>query len=195
MTSISSLSNSTTTMTPLQRLQQELAAEESDGTVSASDASALSTALSDIDSTLQSDASSSEGTTPPSSEEMQAKVESLIDQEVKSGKLTSDQGEELKKVFAATFASGTSETDDTTTSTSSTSSSTDSTSSSTSSTSDTDDSSTTSSSTSSTSTDEMEQLVAYFLKLVQQSNGQTSGYNASGQSTSASSSVLLDTQT
>jgi hypothetical protein len=184
-----------TTLTPLQRLQQELAAELTAGTVSSTDASALSTAITEIDSTLQSEASSSDGTLP-SPEEMQAKIEELIDQEVEAGTLTSEQGDALKAVFAATFAIAAGATEETTTATDATATSaTATTTESTGSTADTDDSSTTTSSSTSSSEAELEQLIAYFLKLVQQSKAQTSGYDASGQGTATGSSVLLDTRT
>ena len=53
MTSISALS-STSYQSPLQKLQDELQSEVNSGAISSSDQSALSSALNDIDSSLQS---------------------------------------------------------------------------------------------------------------------------------------------
>jgi hypothetical protein len=109
MSSISSMTSyQTTRLSPLEKLQQELASEVSAGTVSSSDQDALSTALKDIDSTLKSQMSSNgtAGTAPPSPSEMQSKISGLIDGEVSSGKLTSSQADELKNVFSSAFAKG-----------------------------------------------------------------------------------------
>lgn len=104
MTSISS-ATSAQSYSPLQRLQDELAAEVSSGTVSSGDQSALSSALTDIDNAMKSGASSSGGT-PPSPDAMKSKIDSLIAGEVKDGKLTQAQADELKNVFAQAFAGG-----------------------------------------------------------------------------------------
>jgi hypothetical protein len=85
MTSISSVGFQH--QSPLATLQNELTSEVSSGTISSSDQSALSSALTDINSALQSDASSS----PPSPSDMESKIDGLIAQEVQNGKLTSDQ--------------------------------------------------------------------------------------------------------
>jgi hypothetical protein len=87
---------------PLTILQNELASEVSSGPISSSDQSALSSALSDINSALQSDSSSS----PPSPSDMKSKIDGLISQEVQSGKLTSDQAKELQNIFANAFKGG-----------------------------------------------------------------------------------------
>ena len=106
MTTISAVSASTH-QSPLQRLEQELQSEVSAGTISSSDQSALSSALTDIDTALrQSRASDQSSGTRPSPDEMQSKIDDLISNEVSSGKLTSDQATELKGVFKAAFADG-----------------------------------------------------------------------------------------
>lgn len=105
MTSISAASSSVY-QSPLQKLQQELQAEVSSGTVSSSDQDALSTALQDIDSSMQSDRTSQTGGTRPSSDDMKSKIDDLISAQVSSGKLTSDQADELKGVFQSAFADG-----------------------------------------------------------------------------------------
>ncbi|MHC4052841.1 hypothetical protein [Bradyrhizobium sp. 25ACV] len=106
MTSISAAS-ANNHPSPLQRLQQELQSEVSAGTISSSDQSALSTALTDIDKALQQSRSSDQSSgTRPSKDEMQSKIGDLISNEVSNGTLTSDQAEELKNVFQSAFASG-----------------------------------------------------------------------------------------
>lgn len=89
---------------PLQRLQNELTSEISAGTISAEDKTALSSALSDIDSALKSQMQA--GGTPPSSDEMQSKIDDLIAQQVDDGSLTEAQASELKDVFANAFQGG-----------------------------------------------------------------------------------------
>jgi hypothetical protein len=103
MSSISSVVGAQS-FSPLSRLQDELASEVSSGTISSNDQSALSSALSDIDAALQSQASS--GGSPPSPGAMKSKIDSLIAGEVKDGKLTSAQAAELKNVFANAFHGG-----------------------------------------------------------------------------------------
>jgi hypothetical protein len=106
MTSISAISSSSY-QSPLQKLQAELQAEINSGTIGSSDQDALSSALTDIDSSLQSSrASDSTGGTRPSPDDLKSKIDDLIAGEVSSGKLTSDQATELQGVFKAAFASG-----------------------------------------------------------------------------------------
>ena len=93
MTSISALS-SNTYQSPLQRLQAELQSEVSAGTVSSSDESALSSALTDIDSDIKSGGGSSSSTQGQPGD-IKSKIDDLIQSEVSSGKLTSDQATEL----------------------------------------------------------------------------------------------------
>ena len=182
MTSISASSMSG--YSPLDLLKQELAKEVSAGKVSATDQTALSSALDDIDSALQSGSSSSSSTmsssTPPSPKEMQSKIDDLIQSEVDSGKLTADQASELKNVFANAFSGGPGgaggpppaddSSSDTTSSTSSSSSS---------------------SSSSSTSSD-LEELLKKLLEALQSSNSsKTSSYSANGSSSSSTTSKSL----
>jgi hypothetical protein len=103
MTSISSATSQQ--FSPLSRLQSELASEVSAGTISGSDQSALSSALTDIDTAMKAGAGANDGTRP-SPDAMKAKINGLIDAEVSDGKLTSDQAAELKNVFSQAFAGG-----------------------------------------------------------------------------------------
>ncbi|MCP1744588.1 hypothetical protein ABIF99_003731 [Bradyrhizobium japonicum] len=106
MTSISAASAGNY-QSPLQRLQQQLQSDVSDGTIASSDQSALSTALTDIDTALQSSRSSDQSSgTRPSKDEMKSKIDDLIANEVSNGTLTSDQADELKNVFQSAFAKG-----------------------------------------------------------------------------------------
>lgn len=177
MTTISSASSQGYGVSPLDRLKQELAAEISSGSVSASDSDALSSALDSIDSSLQQSRPSA-GSTPPSPGDLQDKVSSLIDQQVTSGALTSDQASELKQVFANTFTGqgpgGAGGPPPSAT--------------------DSDSDSASDGSTSDTQTS-IADLINNFLKQLQQN--QTSGYDASAGSTNASNSLsyLLNIQT
>jgi hypothetical protein len=90
MTSISG-SSSPFASRATQFMQTRLQSAVSNGTVNASDQNALSSALTNIGNQLQ----------PPSSGgSMQSQVSGLIDGEVSNGKLTTDQANELKAVFA-----------------------------------------------------------------------------------------------
>jgi len=86
-------------LSPLSILQNQLTSQVSAGKISGTDQSVLSTALNDIDQTLQQDVGSSGQRPPP--QEMKDKIGSLIDQQVSSGKLTSDQASELKGIFSS----------------------------------------------------------------------------------------------
>ncbi len=178
MTSISASSMSG--FSPLDLLKQELTKEVSAGKVSSTDQTALSSALDDIDSALKSggnsSSSSSTSSTPPSPEEMQSKIDDLIQSEVDSGKLTSDQATELKNVFANAFSGGgaggppPAPSDDASS----------------------DTTSSTSSSSSSSSSSQVEELLKKLLDALQSSNSsKTSSYSASGTSSSSSSSKSL----
>ena len=103
MTSISSAMGAQS-FSPLSRLQSELTSEVSSGAISSGDQSALSSALNDIDASLKSQAQS--GGSRPSPGAMKSKIDSLIAGEVKDGKLTSAQADELKNVFANAFQGG-----------------------------------------------------------------------------------------
>lgn len=105
MTAISSAAaGGSSYLSPLQLLQKELASEVSSGTVKSGDADALSSALQDIDSSLQSSRSSSSSDSRPT--DLKSKIDDLIASEVSSGKLTTDQATELQNVFKNTFAGG-----------------------------------------------------------------------------------------
>ncbi|BAM90557.1 conserved hypothetical protein [Bradyrhizobium oligotrophicum S58] len=178
MTSISASSMSG--LSPLDLLKQELTKEVSAGKVSSTDQTALSSALDDIDSALKSGSSSSSSSTtsstPPSPEAMKSKIDDLIQGEVDSGKLTSDQASELKNVFASAFSGGPGGAGGPPPSGDSSSDTT---------------SSTSSSSSSSTSSD-VEELLKKLLDALQSSNGsKSSSYSASGTSSSSSSSKSL----
>jgi hypothetical protein len=106
MTSISATSSSAY-LTPLQKLQNELQTEVSSGAIGSSDQDALSSALKDIDSSLQSSRSSDQsGASQSAPGDLKSKIDGLISGEVSSGKLTSDQATELQGVFKAAFADG-----------------------------------------------------------------------------------------
>src|ERR1700689_1653719 len=106
MTSISATAGSSY-QSPLQLLQDQLQAEVNSGAISSSDQGALSSALNDINSSLQSNppAAPASGTSS-SPADLKSKIDSLIANEVSSGKLTSDQATELQGVFKAAFAAG-----------------------------------------------------------------------------------------
>ena len=109
MTSISTVTtNQFVFQSPRDRLQNELTTEIAAGTIAATDLDPLSAALDSIDQTLKSQRTSDRaaGTAPPSPDEMKAKIDDLIAAQVSSGKLTSEQADELKNVFANTFSSG-----------------------------------------------------------------------------------------
>jgi len=91
---------------PLQKLQAELQSEVSSGAIGSSDQGALSSALTDIDSSLQGQPASGRSAPQSSPDDLKSKIDTLIAGEVSSGKLTSDQAAELQKVFSNTFASG-----------------------------------------------------------------------------------------
>lgn len=103
MTSISGLSSHHHHTSPLQRLQDELQSEVSSGTISSSDQSALSSALTDIDSALQSDGTNDQTGSTSSPGDVKSKIDDLIQQEVSAGKLTDQQATELQGVFKAAF--------------------------------------------------------------------------------------------
>jgi hypothetical protein len=106
MSSISATS-SNSYQSPLQKLQDQLQAEVNSGTISSTDQNALSSALTDITSSLQSnsatDSSSGANASPG---DLKSKIQGLISNEVSSGKLTTDQATELQNVFKAAFGNG-----------------------------------------------------------------------------------------
>jgi hypothetical protein len=110
MSSISSIGSSQYS-SPLQQLEAELQSEVSAGTVSSSDESALSSALTSIDSSLSAGQSSSGsqaagGTGDNGPGDIKSKINSLIQAQVSSGALTSDQATELQNLFSNTFGNG-----------------------------------------------------------------------------------------
>jgi len=106
MTSISAASVQSY-QSPLQKLQDELLSEVKSGAVKSSDQDALSAALTDIDSAMQASRASDQASgTRPSPADLKSKIDDLINGEVSSGKLTSDQATELQGIFKAAFANG-----------------------------------------------------------------------------------------
>jgi hypothetical protein len=93
-------------LSPQQKLQDELQAELNSGAIGSSDQDALSSALTDIDSSLQSSRASDQTSGAKPSDGLKSKIDDLIAGEVSSGKLTSDQATELQGVFKAAFAGG-----------------------------------------------------------------------------------------
>ena len=101
MSSISATSGSNY-LTPQQLVQAELQQEVNSDAISSSDQSALSSALNDISSSLQ-DGSGSSGAGSSSPGDLKSKIDSLIANEVSSGKLTQQQATELQGVFQNAF--------------------------------------------------------------------------------------------
>lgn len=95
MTSIASVSTPLTPPSPRDRIEERIASATSSGKISAADQSALSTALESIESDVTS---APAGDAKPA--DARAKMASLIQQQVDSGKLTEDQATELKGFFA-----------------------------------------------------------------------------------------------
>jgi hypothetical protein len=92
-------------------LQAELQSEVSSGAISPTDLTALSSALNEIDSSLQSGAGGSTVSSGASSSnaapgDIKSKIDNLIAGEVSSGKLTAQQASELQGVFQNAFAGG-----------------------------------------------------------------------------------------
>src|ERR1700733_2521771 len=112
MSSVSSLGSSQYTYSsPLQQLEAELESEVSAGTVSSSDQSALPSALTSINSSLTAGQSSQtagspDGTGGNGPGDIKSKINSLIQAQVASGALTSNQATELQNLFSNTFGNG-----------------------------------------------------------------------------------------
>jgi len=88
-------------------LQDELLSEVKSGAIKSSDQDALASALTDIDSAMQASRASDQASgTRPSHADLKSKIDDLINSEVSSGKLTSDQATELQGIFKAAFANG-----------------------------------------------------------------------------------------
>ena len=85
MTSISAASVNTY-QSPLQKLQNELLSEVNSGAISSSDKDALASALTDIDSSLQSSRASDQASgTRPSPDDLKSKIDDLIASQVSDG--------------------------------------------------------------------------------------------------------------
>jgi hypothetical protein len=106
MTSISSSMSTHQFLSPRDRLQNELTTHATAGTVKSEDVQALTTALDDIDASLSAERTSAGSGARPSPSELTDKVNDLIDGLVDKGKLTDDQAEELKGVFASALPQG-----------------------------------------------------------------------------------------
>lgn len=92
---------------PLSLLQNQLQSDVSAGTISSGDEQALSNALNDINSALQSQAGgASQGSGPPSPTDMKSKINDLIQSEVSNGKLTQSQASELQNLFSQALPAG-----------------------------------------------------------------------------------------
>ncbi len=107
MTSISALSSHHHYASPLKRLQDEQQAEVGSGAVNASHQSALSSALTEIDSVLQSSSVSDQSADGGSSADtLKSRIDGLIQQEVSAGKLTDEQATELQGILKAALSQG-----------------------------------------------------------------------------------------
>ena len=91
------------------RVASEIDSEASAGTISSTDATALTSALAAIDANLKSGGSATDSASAPSGSTptarldpsaMQDKIDGLIADQVSSGTLTSDQATTLKSLFA-----------------------------------------------------------------------------------------------
>ena len=107
-TTITSSSFGAQRLSPREMLQNTLASQVSSGEVSASDESALSAALDSIDQAMKAERGSFSATrtAPPSPDEAKAKIDDLIAKQVEAGTLTEDQASELKEIFSETFGTG-----------------------------------------------------------------------------------------
>jgi hypothetical protein len=95
---------------PREFLQRELVSQISGGAIPANDRKALSGALDEIDAAFSKEFSS-KASSPPDSAEIDAKIDGLITAQVKAGKLTSDQADELKQFLSGPADDGPDEPD------------------------------------------------------------------------------------
>ncbi len=100
MTAVTATQTQFSPPSPRDRLQARLDAEISAGTVESGDRTALESALDTIDEAMRASRDGASAGTRTSPDQMRAKIESLIDEQVESGALTSDQADELKQLFA-----------------------------------------------------------------------------------------------
>ncbi|MFN4127282.1 hypothetical protein [Pannonibacter indicus] len=82
---------------PQQYFQSKLTEQVSSGEITSSDMDAMLSALEAIDSEMGPGGSAPSA--PPSREEMQTKLESLLSEQVEAGTLTQDQADELASLF------------------------------------------------------------------------------------------------
>lgn len=82
---------------PQQYFQSKLTEQVSSGEITSSDMDAMLSALEAIDGEMGP--GSSAPSAPPSQGEMQAKLESLLSEQVEAGTLTQDQADELASLF------------------------------------------------------------------------------------------------
>ena len=102
-----SASTSAAQQSPLQHLLGSIASKASAGSISATDATALSEAATDIDSTLSGGASASgKSSARLSPADMKTRVESLVDGEVEKGTLTTEQASTLKEILSQNAPQG-----------------------------------------------------------------------------------------
>lgn len=106
MTSIAAAQARPARPSPRDELQEELRSKIASGAVSQSDGTAIDAALTSIEKTLDADRAAATTSTAlttvakPRPEEMKAKIEGLIDGQVKAGSLTSSQASTLKQLFS-----------------------------------------------------------------------------------------------
>lgn len=106
MTSIAAAQARPARPSPRDELQEELRSKIASGAVSQSDGTAIDAALASIEKTLDADRAAATTSTAsstaakPRPEEMKAKIEGLIDGQVKAGSLTSSQASTLKQLFS-----------------------------------------------------------------------------------------------
>jgi hypothetical protein len=89
---------------PKTQMSDTISSALSAGTLSGTDATALTNALSSIDSSLSADRTASSSTTTPAKldpSSMKDRIDSLISDQVSSGALTSDQATELTNLFSS----------------------------------------------------------------------------------------------
>ena len=106
MTSISAASAPVLPVAPAEAAAR-IAVRSYSGGIWSSDQAALSTALTDIDTSMQSSRASDQASgTRPSKDDLKSKIDDLINGEVSKGTLTCDQANELQSVFQSAFANG-----------------------------------------------------------------------------------------
>lgn len=82
---------------PQKSIQSKLSEQVSAGEITSDDMDAMLSALEAIHDDMAPEATSS--TEPPSKEDMQSKLESLLSEQVEEGALTQDQADELSAMF------------------------------------------------------------------------------------------------